>query len=192
MLSRKCKVSSDLERELDYLLAEEKEERGERRGLEQRAAALVAALLIAFPISATVARETHTERPLAVAALSLLVFVLLVAVAQAAFLTAALGEPKRERFVVRTARQGVARALHTGDLATAVREQSRIVATIRNDNGKLVREVRKVTALLPFTLAGLLLSLALLVLADHTPKSSAKAPGSMSRLAGHRPATSSR
>jgi hypothetical protein len=157
-----------LERELDYLLAEEKEERNERRGLEQRAAGLVAALLIAFPISATVAREADTSDGLVIAGLGLLALVLAVAVAQATALTAALGEPKRERFVVRDARIRVADALRKANLDTAVREQRTIVETIRRDNGMLVRNVRKVTAMLPLTLAGLLVALTLLVVAKHS------------------------
>ncbi len=155
------------EREFDYLLAEEREERGERRGLEQRAAGLTAALLVAFPISATVAREADTADTLAGIGLVLLGLALLVAVAQAAALTRALGPPKRERNKVRNARTAVSQSLAEGDLKRAVAEQRKIVATIRNDNGTLVRNVRRVTGRLPYTLAGLLVALTLVVLAKH-------------------------
>ena len=168
MRSRDRDRTATRARELDYLLAEEKEERGERRGLEQRAAGLMAALLIAFPVSAAVAREADTSNGLAVAALGLLALVVIVAVSQASALTSALGEPKRERNIVRTARLRVADALGAGDLRTAVQEQRAIVETIRKDNGELVKNVRRVTVQLPLTLAGLLIALSLLVIAHHT------------------------
>jgi hypothetical protein len=183
-------ATSTRERELNYLLAEEKEERGERRGLEQRAAGLVAALLIAFPISATVAREADTSDPLAVVGLGVLALILLIAVAQAAALTTALGEPKRERFVVRDARVRVADALGKALLDRAVGEQRTIVETIRTDNAALVRKVRKVTAMLPVTLAGLLVGLALLVLAKHAPTSHSQ-PSPPSRSAPASPSVQS-
>lgn len=46
-----------VERHLTYLLQEEKEERNERRGLEQRAGGLIAALLLGFPVAGTVAKN---------------------------------------------------------------------------------------------------------------------------------------
>lgn len=158
------------ERELDYLLAEEKEERGERRGLEERAAGLMAALLIAFPISASVARDADTRDAVQVVALVLLAIVLVVALVQAGSLARALGAPKRKPNVVRAGRQRVSKAIGRGDFARAADEQRSIVATMRSDNAQLVREVRRVTGHLASTLAGLLIALALLVAAGHGPR----------------------
>lgn len=159
----KLRNSSALEREFDYLVDQEKEERGERRGLEQRAAGLIGALLVALPVSGTVAKDADIDDGLRLAGLILLGCVLIAAVTMAWIVTTAIGAPRRKRNVVRKAREGVSRALGRNRLDRAVKAQLKIITTMRDDNALLVRDVRRATRALPAMLAGLLVALALLV-----------------------------
>jgi hypothetical protein len=151
-------------RHFDYLVDQEKEERCERRGLEQRAAGLLGALLLAFPLAATVARDADLDTALGIVGLSILGVGLLVALFQAGFLTQALGAPKRQRNMVRQARDEVRVALQHDRLSEATKSQTKIVTTMRDDNARMVRIVRRVTQILPLTLFGLLVGLTLVVL----------------------------
>jgi hypothetical protein len=54
------------ERYLAYLLDNEQEERSERRALEQRAAGLIGALLIALPVSGSLAGGTDQSSVLGI------------------------------------------------------------------------------------------------------------------------------
>lgn len=160
---RGARSSAALERELNYLVDQEKEERGERRGLEQRAAGLLGALLVALPVSATVAKDAKVGDGLELAGLILLACVLGAAVVMAWIVTRAIGAPRRKPNVVRKAREQVSRALGCDRLDRAVGAQLKIITTMRDDNALLVREVRRATRALPALLVGLLLALGLLI-----------------------------
>jgi hypothetical protein len=157
-------------RELGYLLDQEKEERAERRGLEQRAGTLIAALLVAFPVAATVAKEAKVSDGLQAVGLILLAGALLGAVVQASLVTAALSAPKRAPNVIRDARDRVRTALAEGHVDGAIQAQTTIVTTMRTDNGNMVRDVRDATKLLPATLLGVLIGLALIIAGSDGPK----------------------
>src|SRR4051812_1003348 len=76
---------------LSYLFEQERLERDERRGLESRAAALLTALLIAFPVAGTVVKDTDPSDAVQLAGLLLLGVVLAGTLVLAGKLAAALG-----------------------------------------------------------------------------------------------------
>lgn len=138
-------------REFDYLLAGERAERDERRGLEVRSTGMVAALLVSLTVMIAVAKEASVQHPLE------LVGAIVVAVATAAAILAlgqltrtALAEPRTEERAVTNRRTRVAAALRYRDLEGAIAAQSEIVETIRNQNIRLVEALRTVTRWLPF------------------------------------------
>lgn len=141
-------------REFDYLLADERAERDERRGLEVRSTGMVAALLVSLTVMIAVAKEARVQHPLELAG------AIVVAVATAAVIFAlgqltrtALAEPRTEARAVTSRRTRVAAALRYRDLEGAIAEQSEIVEMIRNENIRLVVALRTATRWLPFVLA---------------------------------------
>ena len=168
-LSPAPSAQDPVERHFAYLVDQEKEERNERRGLEQRAAGLLAALLVAFPVAGTIAKDADLDDGTQVIGLAILALVLVGALVQAVVVTRALGAPKREKNLIRNAREDVREALAEDRLADAVVAQSKIVTTIRPDNGQIVQDIRGATRWLPATLLGLLVGLALIVAGNDGP-----------------------
>jgi hypothetical protein len=165
-----------MERHLLYLIDQEKEERGERRGLEQRAGGLIAALLVAFPVAAAVVKDADLGDGVQVAGLVVLVLVIVGALVQASVVTAALGAPRRQPKVIRSAREQVRTALADDRLDDAIAAQTTIVTTMRVDNGTMVRDVRRATAWLPATLVGVLVGLSLIIAGSAGPKAGPQGP----------------
>jgi hypothetical protein len=166
-----------VERHFSYLLSQETEERDERRGLEQRAGGLIAALLVAFPLVATVAISASLSDGVQAAGLIVLGAVLIGALIQAAVVTAALGAPRREEpNIIKDAREQVKTALAADCLEDAVAAQTVIVTTLRTDNGTVVRTVRTATAWLPVTLLGVLVGLSLIVGGAASPNAGKQGP----------------
>jgi hypothetical protein len=169
-------MADSSERYFTYLTDQEKEERTERRGLEQRGAGLIGALLLAFPIAGTIATDADLDDGLAVAGLIMLALVLCGALLQAAIVVRALGPPQREANIIRGERLKVRQALSADRLDEAVAAQQTIVETIQPDNGNMLRDVRKATRLLPLTLAGLLVALALMIAGGDGPPPGPQGP----------------
>lgn len=152
-----------LERKFAYLVDQEREERNERRGLEQRAAGLIGALLVALPVSGTVAKEADVHRDVQLAGLILLGCVLIVALVMAAVVAHAIATPRRKRGAVRKSRERVSAALGQDRLDKAVKAQLKIIRAIRDDNARIVTNVRLITRGLPALLVALLVALGLLI-----------------------------
>jgi hypothetical protein len=163
MLQRKDSLKA-VQRRFDYLVGQEIEERSERRGLEQRAAGLMGALLVAFPLAGTVARDLDLSGPVGIVGLAFLGAGLMMALIQAALVTRALSAPRRRRNVVGPARKAVMAALRDDRLDDATESQALIVKTIGVDNWHMVRQVRRITQWIPVTLLALLAGLALVVI----------------------------
>jgi hypothetical protein len=154
----------------------ESEERGERRGLEQRAAGLIAALLVVFPVAGSIAKEADTDSAVGIIGLALLAGTLGAAVWIARELVPALA-PKRKKAPAATSRPtqsptrvtaqtrslpGMVKSLGD-DLSLAVESQAVIVKHTRRRNNRMVREIQRATRFLPWTLLALLVSLGLII-----------------------------
>ena len=164
-------MSDPDERYFAYLADQEKEERNERRGLEQRAAGLVGALLLAFPVAGTIAKDADLDDALQAAGLVILGVALIGAVAQATVVTRALGAPRlRQPNEIKQAREEVRGALRHGQLGEAINAQERIVTRLQPDNGEMVKDVRAATRWFPATLGAVLVALALIILGGDGPK----------------------
>ncbi len=162
---------------LTYLLDQEKEERNERRALEQRAAGLILALLVALPVAGNLAGQTD-RAGLGIAGLIGTGVALVAALAIAGRIAAQLsvkdaaGDDAPSRA---TLRDEVATALERGDEAGATTAQRRLVAKLRSRNQALAERVKSETALLPGVLLLFLVSLALMAI-DPKSDDSAQSP----------------
>jgi hypothetical protein len=156
------------ERYLAYLLDNEQEERSERRALEQRAAGLIGALLIALPVSGSLAGGTDQASVLGILGLIGTGAALAVALFLAGRIARALSGRSSEEEGQRSRsdlREQVSQALASADVAAAAAAQAQLVGKLRSRNQALAARIKAETGLLPAVLVVFLISLSCMSLA---------------------------
>lgn len=169
-------MDSMQEQRFRYLSDQEREERGERRGLEQRAAGLLGVMLIAFPVASTVAKDADPEKTVSVIAFVLLTGVFGLVVFGAHRVIHVLSAKHRDEVAGQVAaeeklssasagaaRKEVARALRDGRLEEAADLQEEVVTLLRTSNRQFVDEMRTVTDGLLYGLVVLVVGVGLLI-----------------------------
>ena len=140
------------DRYLMYLLDEEQEERSERRALEQRAAGLMGALLVALPISGNVAGGTDRSSTLGILGLVGTGLTLVAALFLAGRIATALSsrssdETQQSRTDLR---EQVGKALESGTVAQAADAQAQLLRKLRSRNQALAERIKTDTGWLPW------------------------------------------